>query len=199
MQPETFLTLLGLAFVASWTPGPNNSLLASSGATFGIRATLPMILGIITGYPVLITLVGLGLAEAFQQSPLFAAVLHWVGAGLLLWIAWKIATSVAPDTTGKPGRPITYLQSVTFQTVNPKGWAVAIAVTSQYVVGDNANMIAFIIGGAFFFAGLTSTFAWTLFGRAIGRLLQTPQRLMWFNRAMALLIVGFLIVLLMDS
>ncbi|CAK9886982.1 MAG: hypothetical protein XXXJIFNMEKO3_03432 [Candidatus Erwinia impunctatus] len=35
--------------VMSITPGPNNLLLATSGVHFGLRRTLPMMLGIVTG------------------------------------------------------------------------------------------------------------------------------------------------------
>lgn len=199
MLLDAFLTLLGLALVSTWTPGPNNSLLASSGATFGVWATLPMILGINTGFPILLVVVALGLSEIFQQSPVFAEVLRWVGAALLLWIAFKIATSSTISKDDAPRRPFTFMQSVGFQFVNPKGWAVAVALTSQFVVGEQATQIAIIVAVVFAFVGLTSAFGWTLFGKAIGRVLNTHTRLLWFNRTMALFIVGFLVLLLLDG
>ncbi|MFO7645785.1 MAG: hypothetical protein R6W95_15485, partial [Desulfosarcina sp.] len=68
MPPETLLSLLGLAFIASGSPGPNNSLLAASGANFGLRRTVPHALGIVLGFPVMALFVGLFLGEIFQQS-----------------------------------------------------------------------------------------------------------------------------------
>ncbi len=36
-------------FVMSITPGPNNLMLTASGANFGIRATVPQLMGIVAG------------------------------------------------------------------------------------------------------------------------------------------------------
>ena len=35
MDLDTLLALTGVAFSMTWTPGPNNMMLAASGATFG--------------------------------------------------------------------------------------------------------------------------------------------------------------------
>jgi threonine/homoserine/homoserine lactone efflux protein len=45
------LLLTSVPFLASmgFTPGPNNVMVASSGATFGFRATVPHILGVTVG------------------------------------------------------------------------------------------------------------------------------------------------------
>lgn len=54
MTFETFFALLTLALIAAWTPGPNNLMLASSGANFGLRRTLPHICGVAFGFPIMI-------------------------------------------------------------------------------------------------------------------------------------------------
>ena len=51
MTPTTLLSLLGIALVAGWTPGPNNALVATSGAQFGFWRTLPHVAGIGIGFP----------------------------------------------------------------------------------------------------------------------------------------------------
>lgn len=38
--------LAAFAFVTSVTPGPNNLMLMASGANFGLRRTLPLMLGV---------------------------------------------------------------------------------------------------------------------------------------------------------
>jgi hypothetical protein len=88
MPPETLLNLTLLAVAAAWTPGPNNALVATSGALFGLRRTWPHVLGIALGYPLMVFLVALGLGELFRASPLFNDVLRWAGAALLLYVAW---------------------------------------------------------------------------------------------------------------
>ena len=46
--------------VSSITPGPNNLMLASSGLAFGFRRTLPLLLGVQTGFQCLLLAVAAG-------------------------------------------------------------------------------------------------------------------------------------------
>jgi threonine/homoserine/homoserine lactone efflux protein len=199
MSPEVILSLIGIALAASWTPGPNNSMLASSGATYGVRASLPHVLGVTFGFPVMIFLVGLGLGELFRQNPALQQILRYAGAAMLLWLAWKTATAAPPGSGGKSTRPLTFLQAAVFQWVNPKAWIAAIAVTTQFVSPDRPVGSSAIAALAFVGSGLTSTFAWVSFGQVIGGWLRTTARLRAFNLTMAALLVGFLILLMFEQ
>jgi threonine/homoserine/homoserine lactone efflux protein len=198
MSFEIILSLIGMALTASLTPGPNNSMLASSGATYGIRASMPHVLGIVFGFPVMIFLVGLGLGEVFRQSPLLQQIMRYAGAMMMLWIAWKIATAAAPGQTGKASRPLTFLQAAAFQWINPKAWIATIAITAQFVTPDAPIRTSLIVALTFAGSGLVSTFAWLIFGRMISRWLHTPWRLRVFNLLMALMLVAFLLVILLE-
>ena len=68
MKFEYFIALCILSFTAAFTPGPNNALVAASGANFGFRRTFPHVLGISLGFPVMIFIVGLFLGQLFQSS-----------------------------------------------------------------------------------------------------------------------------------
>ena len=46
MPLDIFLALLVFALVASVTPGPNNLMLLASGVNFGLRRTVPHLLGV---------------------------------------------------------------------------------------------------------------------------------------------------------
>ena len=63
---ESFIALCILSFTAAFTPGPNNALVAASGANFGFRRTFPHVLGISLGFPVMIFIVGLFLGSFFN-------------------------------------------------------------------------------------------------------------------------------------
>src|SRR5271154_3292761 len=95
-----FMTSMGI------TPGPNNILVASSGVNFGFRATIPHILGITFGYPVMLLLVGLGLAKIFVAVPEVHLVLKYVCVLYLLYLPWKTASAAAPrGEARKIGKP----------------------------------------------------------------------------------------------
>jgi len=195
MPTDTFLTLLAMAFAAAWTPGPNNALVASSGANFGLRRTLPHVAGITLGFPLMIFIVGLFLGQLFTASPPLREALRWGGAVLLLWISWKIATAGGLGSQKGEPRPFTFLESAGFQWINPKGWAMAIAVTAQFITADAAVLSAGIVAGVFVAAGFSSSFAWASAGKALTRWINTDHRLTWFNRTMALLIASTVVLL----
>jgi threonine/homoserine/homoserine lactone efflux protein len=198
MTDEAFLSLIALAIATLFTPGPNNIMLASSGATFGFRRTLPHMLGIIVGFPAMILAVGFFLGQVFENSAVLRDVIRWLGAGLMLWIAFKIATAGGLSSAKGSARPMKFHEAAAFQWVNPKAWAMIIAVTSQFVTGDNATQFIPLIALVFATLGLSSTTLWAGFGTAMTRWLKTPGRLKLFNRTMAALIAASIVLLFLE-
>ena len=189
MPVESLVALLGILTAAIWTPGPNNAMLASSGATFGFRRTLPHAQGVAWGFPLMLFAVAMGLGEVFARYPLLHELLRYLGAALLLWVAWRIATAAPPGSVGRKRRPFTFLQAVSFQWINPKAWVMCIGIAAQFVTGAHALREALICAAVAAAVGLPSASAWTAFGAAIGRWLGTPLKVRVFNAAMAGLIV----------
>ena len=69
MYPS-LLPLVFFSVAAAFTPGPNNILGSYSGFNFGIKKSLPLILGVTFGYTTLITLSAAGLNFVFTAYPL---------------------------------------------------------------------------------------------------------------------------------
>jgi threonine/homoserine/homoserine lactone efflux protein len=178
-----FMTSMGI------TPGPNNVLVASSGVNFGFRATVPHIMGITFGYPVMLLIVGLGLAKIFIALPLTHQVLKYVSIAYLLFLAWSIARSAAVSEARKIYKPMTFVQGAAFQWVNVKGWVAALSAVTTYTAVDSTlplqivalAMLAFVIT-------LVSVSSWTIFGSVLRRFLHTERRRRWFNYSMAALL-----------
>jgi threonine/homoserine/homoserine lactone efflux protein len=189
----TALILTSIPFLASmgFTPGPNNILVASSGVNFGFRATVPHILGVTFGYPVMLLLVGVGLAKLFVAIPQVHVILKYVCIVYLLYLSWKIATAAAPGgETRKPAKPLTFLQAAAFQWVNGKGWVVALSAVTTYTVVETSLMLQVIALSAIALVvtiGAVST--WTAFGALLRQYLHTDRRRRWFNYSMAGLLV----------
>lgn len=197
MPVDTILALLGLSVATLFTPGPNNAMLAASGANFGFRRTLPHALGVATGFPVMMLIVGLVLGGLFQSSPMFRETLRWGGALILLWLAWKIAVSGGIGSKKGQAHPMRYFQAVAFQWVNPKAWTMAIAAISQFVTAEAPVSSALTVALVFATLGLVSSSTWTLAGQAFTRWLTTAGRLRAFNITMAALIVLSTVQMLM--
>ena len=164
MDTTLLAGLAAFAFVTSITPGPNNLMLMASGANFGLRRTLPHLLGV---------------------------ALEVGSVVYLLYLAWRIATAAAPGEADPSGRPFSFLQAAAFQWVNPKAWAMALtAVTAYSASRDWPSVVAVaLVFGAI---NLPSVGSWALLGRGMRRFLTDPVRLRAFNVLMALLLLGSL-------
>lgn len=196
MTYELLLALLGYAFVTSITPGPNNMMLMASGANFGLRRSVPHMLGISIGHSVMVFLVGVGLAGLIHAVPAFSVGLKVVSVIYMLWLAWKIANSAAPEDGKLGGKPFTFLQAAAFQWVNPKAWGMAVTATSVYA--PDATIASYLmVAGVFAATNLPSIAVWTYAGQKLRRFLTSPDRLRAFNWTMAFLLVLSLIPVLL--
>ncbi len=195
MTYDVFLALLGFAFVTSVTPGPNNMMLLASGVNFGVRRTIPHMLGISLGHALMVVLVGLGLSGVFHTVPQLMIVLKVSAVAYMLWLAWKIAHAAAPGTANAASKPFTFVQAAAFQWVNPKAWAMALGAIAAYAPEPSLTTIA-TVAGAFAAVNLPSISAWTAAGQVLRRWLDDPVRLRIFNWTMAVLLVLSLIPVL---
>ncbi|MEO0822515.1 MAG: LysE family translocator [Pseudomonadota bacterium] len=189
MSWETAAALFAFALAATWTPGPNNMMLAASGASFGWRRTLPHAMGVAVGFPVMLFAIALGLGEVFQAMPALRTGLAWLGCGVMLWLAWRIATARAARGERR-GRPLSFLEASAFQWINPKAWVMCIGVSATFATGARPVLEAAIAAVLFLASGLSSSQGWSIFGAGIGRLLGEGAGLRAFNIAMATLLAG---------
>ena len=197
MDLPTILSFALFAFVSAFTPGPNNIMLAASGANFGFRATLPHIIGVSAGVTSLVIAAGFGLAELFSIFPNSYNIFKNVSLFFLVYLALKIGTAGSAQGQ-RLDQPLRFWQAATFQLVNPKSISVIVSSVTAYT--SSANAVAsevFILFVVFSFVTIGSTCTWTLFGIIIGQLLNSKKRLRLFNCLMAsLLFVSLLPIIL---
>jgi threonine/homoserine/homoserine lactone efflux protein len=193
MSLELLVAFIAFAFVTSVTPGPNNMMLLASGVNFGLRRSLPHMLGISLGFMVLVMAVGLGLGQLFERFPLLYTALRYLGGAYLLYLAWKIARAGAPDASGgERGKPFSFLQAAAFQWVNPKAWVMAIGAITTYTPQENFVVNVLLIAALFALVNCPSVGLWTVAGSLLRRWLDQPRILRTFNIGMALLLVASL-------
>lgn len=170
--------------VMSITPGPNNLLLATSGVNFGLRRTLPMLVGILIGCALQTALMGVALELLLSWLSMIRLPLTVLGCVYLLWLSWKIVRSSAPELQGR-AQPMTLLQGTLFQAINPKAWLMSSNVALLYTASSGIfpTMIAFMA------LNLPCILVWAVLGDRIGKHLQEPWKLKAFNGVMALSLV----------
>lgn len=180
------------ALVSSITPGPNNLMLASSGLNFGVRRTLPHILGISLGVAAMLVLVGLGLSTVFQTWPVLYTILKFAGGAYLLYLAYRIGTAGPVKTGESRGKPFTFLQAAAFQWINPKAWIMSIGIIATYTPQDNFYVNLAVAALVCTLVNLPSITLWAAFGSALSHVLRAPRAVRAFNVSMALLLVASL-------
>jgi threonine/homoserine/homoserine lactone efflux protein len=191
MNVEIVTALVAFAFVSSITPGPNNLMLLASGANYGLRRTVPHMLGVSLGHAFMIFLVGAGLTGVFDAYPVTYTILKVVSVLYLLYLTWKIVNAGAPRGQSGSGRPLTFLQAAAFQWVNPKGWAMALTAISVYLPAPGIEGVA-LAAMVFALTNLPSVSFWAVLGKQAQRVLTSPARLRAFNITMGVLLLGSL-------
>ena len=188
MHPEIFSISL-FWFVAAYTPGPNNVVASYSGFNFGIKKTIPHILGTTLGFTSLVLLLTIGLINVFKLFPIIQIVIRYLGTVFLIYLAYKIASSTASDEIKKEN-PVRFIETFLFQYLNPKGVMVAIIVVSTYVeLGENyLNYATQVVALAFLFSS-TSITLWTFIGKFLRKFATNDKFIKYFNYAMSSLLL----------
>ena len=188
MHPE-ILSISLFWFVTAYTPGPNNVVASYSGFNFGVKKTIPHILGVTLGFPSLVIFLSVGLINIFKLFPLIQIIIKYLGTLFLIYLAYKIAFSKTSDDTTKEN-PVKFIETFLFQYLNPKGVTVAIIVVSTYVeLGENyLNYATQVILLAFLFS-ITSITLWTLIGKFLRKFATNDKFIKYFNYVMSSLLL----------
>jgi len=166
-------------------------MLTASGANFGFLRTMPFVWGTCIVFFCLQMAIALGLGLVFEQYPQLQFFLKIAGSIYLLYLSWKIATSSHGEQVEQNGKPVTFLQAVLFQFLNPKAWLMAIMAMATFPpVGKMYLPSAMIIAFIFSLINLPSASLWAGFGTAISRFLYNDLALRVFNYSMATLTAG---------
>jgi threonine/homoserine/homoserine lactone efflux protein len=192
MSETMLIALATFCFVSSITPGPNNLMLLASGANFGFRRTVPHLLGVCFGFAAMVFAVGMGLGSLFSAYPAFYDVLRVVAVLYMLWLAWRIATADGLGEVSGAARPMSFLEAVAFQWINPKAWAMALGATAAFVTPEAFLAGVTIVTIVFAAVNLPCIASWAGFGVVLRRFLDRPGAMRAFNVTMAVLLVASL-------
>lgn len=184
---DVILPIASFAFVTTFTPGPNNVLLLSSGLRFGFKLTLPHIAGIQFGVGTQLVLSALGFGVLLMSLPYADIILKVVGTTYLLYLAWMLRRTSFSENPSTSAKPFTFVQAWLFQFVNPKAWMLTITAGSLFLPKyDSLSLSVITLCATFLCVGSFSSCSWTVMGASIRRFLQTP---FWQNIFSILMIV----------
>jgi cysteine/O-acetylserine efflux protein len=180
------IAFLTYAVLMTFTPGPNNVSASALGVRVGYRRSLPYLLGITTGF-IIIMLCGGFLTEFLTRNyAVISPYLKWVGA---LYMAWLAVSLFLPHSSKKAVARDGYAGGLFLQFVNPKGILYGITVYASFSSILTGN-IGRTLGSAVFLTmiGFAAISTWALVGSALSRYFERPVFRLVFNIVMALLL-----------
>jgi threonine/homoserine/homoserine lactone efflux protein len=164
----------------------------ASGVNYGLRRTIPHMVGVWVGFGAMTLAVGLGLAGIFGAAPWLYFVLRWGAAAYILYLAYKMATAHGVGNAVTGARPMSFLGAVGFQWINPKAWVMALGAVTTYAEPGRLTADVALIAAVYVLVNVPCGLAWTIGGVAIKRFLKRGSTLRVFNISMAVLLVASL-------
>lgn len=190
METLDLIPLLTFVAITSYTPGPNNVSSASMGLVFGFFRSLPYMLGITSGFIIIMLLCGTMSGILVTLLPSVSQWLRWVGFGYILWLAWgTLRASYSFDEDKEVARMV-FFRGVFLQVLNVKVIIYGITLYTTFlnpVVGQPATLIvsAMVLAVIAF----SSVSLWALCGTALQKWISNPQLKKYINISLSLLLV----------
>ena len=124
-------------------------------------------------------------------APMLRLAIKVTGIGYLLWLAYKLSRSARLAEANAAQLNVGFWQGAALQFVNIKAWMLALTIVAGWVAGrdDVLTRLAIVVPVMLAFA-LASNFAYAAMGALLRNWLAQGNRLLWFNRCMALVLVA---------
>lgn len=194
-----------IAFTSSYffiaaSPGLCMTLSLSLGIALGVRRSLPMMAGELTGIALVAAASLLGVSALLLGSPTVFAVFKVAGAAYLFWMAWRAwqASAVTVTAPAQASPSSLWIQGFATAVSNPKAWAFNMALfppfidTASPLPPQMATLVAVMVLVEF---GCLLLYAYG--GRALSEILIRRGKAQWLNRAAAVmmaLVAGWLLL-----
>ncbi len=190
MPLNELTALLLLATATSFTPGPNTTLSTALAANFGLRRAMRFVLAVPLGWGILFSLCAAGLGGLVTAVPALRLAIQGGGVLYLLWLAARLARTRALAQADASALQVTFWQGVMLQFLNIKAWMLALSVVAGWLAGRDDALQRFLLVLPLMLAfGFFSNLTYAAAGSLLRDWLARGRRLLWFNRAMALVLV----------
>lgn len=165
-------------------------MLTSSGARFGVSATLPHLFGVVIGTGIIGAVCGLGVATLILSVPSIRFGLQFISFAWIMWMAYRMLFPKTALNNQTAERPMAFAEAILFQWVNPKIWAVGLAAMSGHSLGLAPSQEAVRLGLSLSSVNFFVAIFWTFSGALLSSLLNNQTRWFYFRTVMALLLAA---------
>jgi threonine/homoserine/homoserine lactone efflux protein len=180
-------TLGAVALLA--TPGPTNTLLATAGATRGVKSSLPLLLGEAAGYVVAIIMLRAAVGPFVAAEPAFGQILSWLVCAYLVYVSLSLwRRSTLPLDVAKP---VTLPNVFIATLLNPKAIVFAFTVLPHTGSIDPVTLAPWLAALVVLIA--LAGGSWIMLGAAVIKGSGHSPRLGYRAGAVALLVFAMLL------
>jgi threonine/homoserine/homoserine lactone efflux protein len=162
MNTTTLLAFTVVALIAIVTPGPTVLLALANGSRFGLRRSVPGMLGAVASDFVLVGAVALGLGALLAASEFWFTVVKWVGAAYLAWLGLRLLRSSGGTLDLPPAEAAAqaaqhtpravFMRCFLVAVTNPKGYLFCGALLPQFIDPAAAQLPQYLVIGTLFCA-----------------------------------------------
>lgn len=187
MTLTLWLTFLVAAILISVSPGAGAVNTMSNGLRYGVKRSLPAILGLQLGYGAQIILVGAGLGAIVASSATALTVIKWMGVAYLVWLGiqkWRepVMEAVEEDQSAISHRR-QFWNAALVNLTNPKATVFLVALFPQFLIADAPHGPQLItMGTTLILVDCLVMLGYALLASQLFRFMTTPQRQRQMNR-----------------
>ena len=192
---QYFFSLVFFAISMVASPGPANMLLLVAGSKFGLRKSVPFVIGIILSKQFIIWPIGFGLLTFFEYFPNFLTFIKVLSCLYIIWLAWKLANFKIKSNSELVSAP-SFFYGLPVHPTNPKAWAmISVSFTSYTDVSQSTFYSTLLVAIVFFLVQLVFHNLWCYFGHQLKIKFQGTKFEVWMMRFLSLLMLGSLSLL----
>jgi threonine/homoserine/homoserine lactone efflux protein len=200
MTSSELSALLLLATVSSFTPGPNTTLSTTMAANHGLRHAMRFVCAVPVGWGLLLTLCSLGVGHLVLSWPELRWAILLSGTVYLLWLARRLWGSSSLMQADASRLQVGFVQGVGLQFLNIKAWMLALALVGGWIAGrEDALERTLVMLPIMVAYGFASNLLYAVAGSVLRHWLAQGQRLLVFNRLMALALTATAVWMVLGS
>jgi threonine/homoserine/homoserine lactone efflux protein len=180
---ETMIMFSTASLLLALAPGPDNIFVLTQSIVHGRKAGIIITLGLCTGLLFHTAIVALGIAAIFQTSVTAFNTIKFIGAGYLLYLAWKAFTSKEPVKQNNETKELKiaklYRTGIIMNVTNPKVSIFFLAFLPQFTNVNNGSITVQIVLLGFIFI-LCALFVFSIISQisgAIGKALYRSDKI----------------------
>lgn len=174
------------AIINAFTPGPGNFLALNTVTNYGLKRGKPLFFGIFAGYYFVQTSCCVFVCALGSLLPQFLAVMKYIGAAYILWLAIHIAIS-KPGKTGDE-KSASFWKGFALQFVNVKIYLFGITALTGFITDySRAFPVLFLFEMIIATVGTIATATWIGLGMMIQKFYEKHFRIINIIMALTLL------------